>query len=267
MTLANFSKTIVINRVVKHSAYWLVFVLFFTVVWGTYDHDYLRNFMIQLFSLPARLILVYGTLGVLFPIFFLEKKYVKFIVGFILLLIGTTILIQRPLAVYFIQPLYLQGFTNTDFFVVTELMNTVLDVHIAVIFPLGYVFFRHWQGTVQKSTELENKQHQLDRANDTIHLKVEKAIYKIFVRDIILIESQKNYIKVTTKHGDILAYKSMSSIQNTLPNDKFLRVHRSYIVGINFIDSYSPSQLILKGNSVPIGRKYKNEVKEILGYF
>ena len=255
------------NRAIKHIGYWLVFLFFFTLVWGTYDNDYFRNFMIQILSLPARLILVYVTLYLLLPKYFLKKKYGMFVFLYILLLIFTTVFIQRILFYYVVQPNYLQNFETSNFFAVTEIMNTLLDVNIAAIIPLGYVFFKSWQATSQKTIELESQQLTPFKEEEFIYLKVEKSLQKIFLKDIIFIESLKNYIKVKTTNREIIAYKSISSIEKILPNKKFLRVHRSFIVGLNFIDSFSPSKLILKGTSIPIGRKYKEEVKAVLGYF
>ena len=174
--LSFISKNRKTNQIAKHIIYWLVFVLFFTVIWGTYDNDYFRNFMIQVFSLPSRLVLVYGTLHFLFPVFFLKKEYVKFILFFILLLIGAAILIQRPLIFYIVQSLYLQDFKSSNFFTITEIMNTILDVNIAVIIPLGYVFFKSWQKTNQKTTELEKKQLEYLNEDTFIYLKVEKSV-------------------------------------------------------------------------------------------
>lgn len=262
-----FSKKIITNPLVRHIAYWLLFVLFFTVVWGTYDNDYHRNLMIQLFSLPSRLILVYITLYILFPKFFLKKQYVKFLLFYMLLLISVSLFIQRSLMFYFVQPNYLQDWESSNFFVVTEIMNTILDVNIAAIIPLGYTFFKVWRKMNQKTIELEEQRLKVEKEKEFIYLKVEKSLQKIFIRDIIFIESLKNYIKVKTIDREIIAYKSISSIEKELPKKKFLRVHRSFIIGLNFIDSFSPSKLILKGISIPIGRKYKDKVKEVLGYF
>ncbi len=255
------------NRVTKHLGYWLAFVCFFTLVWGTYDNDYFRNFMIQMLSLPARLILVYVSLYFLFPVFFLKKKYAMFVFLYTLLLIFVTVFIQRVLFFYVVQPNYLQNFEVSNFFVLTEIMNTLLDVNIAIIIPLGYVFFKSWHATNQKTIELENQQLQSIKEEEFIYLKVEKSLQKIFLKDIIFIESLKNYVKVKTTNREIIAYKGISSIEEMLTNKKFLRVHRSFIVSLNFIDSFSPSKLILKGIPIPIGRKYKEEVKDTLGYF
>jgi len=255
------------NRIAKHLLYWLVFVCFFTLIWGTYDNDYYRNFMIQVFSLPSRLILVYVTLFFLFPRFLLKKKYGKFVLLYILLLIAVTVFIQRVFFFYIIQPTYLQNFKSSNFFAITEIMNTLLDVNIAIIIPFGYAFFKSWQKTNQKTIELEKKQLEYINGDEFIYFKVEKSLQKIFIKDIIFIESLKNYIKVKTTEREIIVYKSISSIQESLPKEKFLRVHRSYIVNLDFIDSFSPSKLDLKGVTIPIGRKYKAEVKGVLGYF
>jgi len=262
-----FNESSLSSKIVKHIIYWLLFILFFTIIWGTYDNDYYRNLMIQIFSLPARATLVYITLYVLIPSFFLKKKYTSFIVSFFILLIGVSIVIQRPLIFYVVQPLYLQGFKSDHFFAVTEIMNTILDVNLAVIIPLGYVFIKSWQKTNQKTIALEKQQLKQSKEENFIYLKVEKSLLKVFLKDIVYIESQKNYIKLKTTEREIVVHKSISSIQKSLSKKEFLRVHRSYIVAIKFIDSFSPSKLILKGVSIPVGRKYKAEVKDILGYF
>jgi two-component system, LytTR family, response regulator LytT len=255
------------NRITKHLLYWLVFVCFFTLIWGTYDNDYYRNFMIQVFSLPSRLILVYVTLFFLFPKFLLKKEYGKFVLLYILLLIAVTVFIQRVFFFYIIQPTYLQNFKSSNFFAITEIMNTLLDVNIAIIIPFGYAFFKSWQKSNQKTIELEKKQLEYINGDEFIYFKVEKSLQKIFIKDIIFIESLKNYIKVKTTEREIIVYKSISSMQESLPKEKLLRVHRSYIVNLDFIDSFSPSKLDLKGITIPIGRKYKAEVKGVLGYF
>ncbi len=170
----------VTNQIVKHILYWLIFICFFTLIWGTYDNDYFRNFMIQLFSLPSRLILVYVTLYFLFPEFLLQKKYVMFLLFYLFLLIGVTLLIQRVLFFYIIQPIYLQDFKSGNFFAITEVMNTLLDINIAVIIPFGYVFFKNCKKTNQRTIELENKQLEYSNGEKFIYLKVEKSLQKVF---------------------------------------------------------------------------------------
>ncbi|WP_299221932.1 response regulator [uncultured Aquimarina sp.] len=100
-----------------------------------------------------------------------------------------------------------------------------------------------------------------------IYLKVLKKMQKIYLKDILYIESLKSYIKVKTTTKEIIAHRPISSIESILPIDKFLRVHRSFLISVDHIDAFSPIEIELKGNKVPVGRKYKETVKEALGYF
>lgn len=253
----------------RHFVYWALFVLFFSVVWGTYDSDYFRNFMIQIYSLPSRLILVYIALYGLFKHFFLKKQYLKFAVSYLVVLIGASILVQRPIMLYYVQPTYLPEWDSSNFFVITEIMNTILDVNIAAIIPLGAAIFKIYNKTHQKTIALE--QHNLDtrlkKEEEFVYLKIEKTFQKVATKNIIYIESLRNYVRVKTTEKEIIAYKSISSLENTLPKTKFLRVHRSYIVGLDFIESFSPTKITLTKITIPIGRKYKETVKKELGFF
>ncbi|WP_378173103.1 LytR/AlgR family response regulator transcription factor [Aquimarina sp. SS2-1] len=100
-----------------------------------------------------------------------------------------------------------------------------------------------------------------------IYLKVEKKMQKIFLKDILFIESLKNYIRVKTIDREIIAYKSISNIESLLPGSRFIRVHRSFIIAIDHIDSFSSTEIDLKGIRIPVGRNYKESVKDSLGYF
>ncbi|WP_299435956.1 response regulator [uncultured Aquimarina sp.] len=111
------------------------------------------------------------------------------------------------------------------------------------------------------------EQGTMQETNPYIYLKVLKKMQKIYLQDILYIESLKSYIKVKTISKEIIAHRPISSIESILPTDKFLRVHRSFLICVDHIDAFSPIEIELKGNKVPVGRKYKETVKEMLGYF
>ncbi len=106
-----------------------------------------------------------------------------------------------------------------------------------------------------------------DTSDSFLYLKVEKTMQKVFLKDIYYIESLRNYIKIKTSDREIMALKSISSIESLLPTKKFLRVHRSFIIAIDYINSFSPSEINIKGTKIPIGRNYKDMVKKVLGYY
>jgi DNA-binding LytR/AlgR family response regulator len=97
--------------------------------------------------------------------------------------------------------------------------------------------------------------------NDTfIYLKEDKIMVKIMLKDILFVESLKNYVKVKTVLRDITTYNTIISMEEKLPSNKFIRVHRSYIVAIDKIEAFSTTEVKIGKNEIPIGRNYKNEV-------
>jgi len=98
-----------------------------------------------------------------------------------------------------------------------------------------------------------------------VYLKVDKDMKKIFVNDIVYIESWKDYIKLFLTNGkNLLVKQSISAIENLLSEHKFLRIHRSYMVSLNKVSGYNGLSVQLDTKEIPIGRLYKQIVMERL---
>lgn len=93
-----------------------------------------------------------------------------------------------------------------------------------------------------------------------IYLKEDKIMVKVMLKDILFVESLKNYVKVKTISKDIISYNTITSMEEKLPLNKFMRVHRSYIVAIDKIEAFSNNDIIIGKKEIPIGRNYKNDV-------
>jgi DNA-binding LytR/AlgR family response regulator len=99
-----------------------------------------------------------------------------------------------------------------------------------------------------------------------VFLKIDKRITKFVLKDIIYIESLKDYIKLCTVAGNFIAYKSLTSIIEELPSDNFIRVHKSYAIAIDKVKAIEGNILDLGIEQIPMGRNYIAEVKNrILG--
>jgi DNA-binding LytR/AlgR family response regulator len=92
---------------------------------------------------------------------------------------------------------------------------------------------------------------------DHLFLNVQKKKVKILFQDIIYIESQREYIKIVTTKGEYLSKMSTHEIEDLLPPSQFKRIHRSYIISLNKIDSYTAEEVEVSGISIPIGRGYR----------
>ena len=93
-----------------------------------------------------------------------------------------------------------------------------------------------------------------------ILVKEKKSKIKVPFKDILYIESIKDYVKIVMTHRTVVTKMFISEIEQVLPDESFLRIHRSFIVPVNKIDSYSANQVEIGEQEIPIGRSYKNLV-------
>ena len=109
---------------------------------------------------------------------------------------------------------------------------------------------------------LPNSNTQTKSENPSIFIKIDKKkLQKIYLDDIIVIESLKDYIRIKTKSNKFIIHKTLSSFTDELPSDKFIRIHRSYTVAIDKIEAVEGNSLEVQGIRYTIGRSYLNEVK------
>jgi DNA-binding LytR/AlgR family response regulator len=115
--------------------------------------------------------------------------------------------------------------------------------------------------------EKMNNHNDDNKANPEafVYLKVDKNMQKVFINDIVYIESWKDYVKLFLNNNkNFLVKQSISSMQNLLSDHKFIRVHRSYMVSIDKITGYNALAVQVNSTEIPIGRLYKQAVMEIL---
>ena len=104
-----------------------------------------------------------------------------------------------------------------------------------------------------QSSEVENT------ASDYIAIKADHKIYKVKFNDIIYIEGLREYVAYHTIDRKIVALASLRKLEDELPS-KFIRVHKSFIVNTDLIQSISGNELELSSIKLPIGKSYKEQV-------
>lgn len=97
-----------------------------------------------------------------------------------------------------------------------------------------------------------------------IYVREDKITQKIFLAEILFIESQGNYVKIVCSNREITSYSSISLIEEKLPEEQFLRVHRSFIVSTDKITAFSGTTIMIGKLQIPIGRSYKSIVEQSL---
>jgi DNA-binding LytR/AlgR family response regulator len=97
-----------------------------------------------------------------------------------------------------------------------------------------------------------------------INVRADRKNLKIALNDILYIESLKDYIRVVTKTKSIVTKQSISSIEEALPKTNFVRIHRSFIVALNKIESFTNNTVEIAKQELPISRMYRHEVDKLL---
>lgn len=98
---------------------------------------------------------------------------------------------------------------------------------------------------------------------DYLFLNVQKKKLKVSFSEILYIESQREYIKIVTTKNTYLSKMSTHEIEAILPTNLFKRIHRSFIVSISKIESYSAETVEVNGVSIPIGRGYRDVIDKL----
>ena len=109
--------------------------------------------------------------------------------------------------------------------------------------------------TVQSDIQLKPTDN-----NDFIFVRSDRRMLKITFSDILYIESLSDYIKIHLKDQCIVTRETISAIEAKLPQKDFLRIHRSYIVSLNKIESFTNEEVTVNRKAIPISRSYKKDV-------
>lgn len=107
----------------------------------------------------------------------------------------------------------------------------------------------------QKDSNIEQVQNQ---ESDSIFLKANKKIHKIITKDISHLQAYGNYVKVFTKSkGMILVLQKLQDFEDSLPSKTFVRIHKSFIINIDAIETIESNRVFIDKQEMPIGITYK----------
>lgn len=100
----------------------------------------------------------------------------------------------------------------------------------------------------------------------TINIRAERKIFPMVVDEILFIESLDDYVKVYTKGKTLITHENISTLEEKLPPEEFVRIHRSYIIGVQHVASFTSEFVEIAGKQLPFGRVYKHVALRRLGH-
>jgi len=137
-----------------------------------------------------------------------------------------------------------------------------LDVLDYLVKPIPLPRFIKCINKITTEYNLKNNiKVETTKGDSHIFIKVDKKMMKINIEEILFIEGMKEYIKVVTPDKTYITHKSLTSLSEELPSDRFLRIHKSYVIALNKVKSIEGNRIQIQSYTIPIGRNYSKDVK------
>ncbi|MEM6768523.1 MAG: LytTR family DNA-binding domain-containing protein [Bacteroidota bacterium] len=230
------------SRILTHILFWLAYFICFGLVWSK-NGNYYDSFLLEFVLLPIRITAVYLTIYVLLPQSLLKKKYLRFLVqyGILMLVLG---LLQRTISHYFYEGNMVGTFS--ELLSIWPVIRSIVLINSTVLFVSAFKILNLY---------LEEKEkNMLLTASPLIEIKADKRIFRLQPDQILFIEGMGNYVVYHTTDGQKLTrYASLKQALGELPSH-FLRIHKSYIVNKEHIQSYNAEDVQIGKVFLPIGK-------------
>lgn len=107
---------------------------------------------------------------------------------------------------------------------------------------------------------------QNQATKDFLSIKVDGKIVKLYYDDILYIEGLKEYVRFVCKQGRFITLESLKNLEVILPSDQFIRVHKSFIVAKQYVQSVEGNQLAIEQQKIPISRSKREEIVQAIFY-
>ena len=140
----------------------------------------------------------------------------------------------------------------------------------AIDYLMKPITFERFLKAVNKATDPgttrnELKSVQVEKKTESfVYFRADRKMIKVMLQDILYVESMKDYVKIITSNSTIISRQSISSVEAMLPEKEFIRTHRSFIVSLQKIRSFTQELIEIEKTEIPIGKIYRNGVMKML---
>lgn len=247
------------KRLLLHTSYWVLILLFLTIVFGFSWQSHLLAFFFAILLLPVVMVSSYFFNLFLVPRYLLTKDYKRFALYFLYMIVLS---------------LYLEMLVALFSFVIIAETNTALvDLEGISIFKLGMtlyliVFITGFINMIihlqQTEKHVETLRSDLERnEQQTLLIRADRKNHLIPLDTLIYIESLNDQVKVFMENDELLTREKITSLAEKLP-DQFIRIHRSFLVNADKVISYTSTTVEINDTTLPISRTYKQKALDLL---
>jgi len=240
--------------------YWTCYLLFFTIIEGLTDRDFFLVFRNELFSLAPKVIFVWIVVEKLIVDLLFERKFARFITVYIFLMVVFAFLL-RLIDNYIILKYFLIYWTKEPLLSTAPFLYSIIKLQFLLTIPFCLKLYQHLN---MERGRFQHLRAERDNDKKILCVKCERRMVRILFNDIYYFEAQGNYLMIFTINGVFKTYLSISELEDKLPDGMFVRIHRSFIVALNKVESHTGSLVFIENKKIPIGRSYILKVKNSL---
>ncbi len=237
-----------------HIIFWIVILLLLTFIYSPYYHSASESFYFVSMLLPVIIGTCYFFNFHLVPKFLFTKKYAKFILYSVYMLIVSLYLEMLVIMLSFI---ILAHFSYQNMSPVSSDIFILAITLYFIVLLFSFIFLVRQSFAKEKVIEtLENEKKKALEKSLTVRSK--RKIRTLPYDDILFIESMSDYVKINLASNEVVITKEkISKLETRLP-EMFVRIHRSFIVNKHKVTVFNREKLTIGDQSLPISRSYKN---------
>lgn len=229
MSIEQRVKRLFNNRILTHVLFWVGYLLFYSLIYGSYKDEYGRELFIQLIYLPARIVLTYFTLYFLLPKYLLPGRWINFLIIFMVSALVCGIM-QRMVTYYVEYPIYYPNFQKEyPLLLPIKILKSMLGIYPVALMALAVKLLKYWYINQQDRQVLVNEK-----------LEAELKFLKTQIHPHFLFNTLNNLYALTLKKSDqapemvlklseLINYMLYECNANKVPLDKEISFVRNYI--------------------------------------
>ena len=139
-----------------------------------------------------------------------------------------------------------------------------LDVLDYLLKPISFDRFLKAANKAKEFFEMRSGSASEKDSLDYFFVKCDRSYEKIYFDDILFVQAMQNYVEVFTKERRYISHLTLKSVLSSLPGDRFIKAHKSYIVSLDKVEAMQNNNLKINNHSIPIGKNhYKDVLSEI----
>ena len=229
------------SRILTHVVFWILYYVFFSFLWAKGDALF-QSFQLELVLMPIRIAASYVSMYYLVTTFLGKEKIMAFAMGY-LLLISIAGFLQRFLIFYFHEYFFV---SNEPLWSLSSIVRSIVLVNSTAMLLTSSKIYKLW---IEAKKTAETTQEQ------PLEIRSEKRYHRILPSSILYVEGLGNYLTIYQKEKSLISYMTLKEAEQMLP-DYFQRVHKSFIVNGNHVESFTNENLQIGTRIIPIGKSY-----------